>query len=232
MQFRDRQDAGRQLARRLQSELGGNHELILALPRGGVPVGCEVARALHAPLDVMVVRKLGAPQQPEFALGALAPGGVQVLNERVPRWALQSELLEEEVQREQLELNRREALYRQGRAPLDLRGHRVVLVDDGAATGSSMLAAVRAARQLGAAEITVALPVAPADVCDTLAAAADHLVCVYQPDSFGAVGEWYLDFAQVSDAEVHDLLAAAPAGTREGPDESASGEHHPTSTRS
>ena len=208
-QFNDRRDAGRQLARLLRAELGSRQVLILALPRGGVPVAYEIARALRAPLDVMVVRKLGAADQPEFALGALAPDGVKVINEHLPRWFLQSSVLEEEVQREHAELHRRELLYRHGREALDLHGQTVVLVDDGAATGASMRAAVGAAHRFGAAAIIVALPVAPADVREHLCTVADQLICLREPRDFEAVSAWYRSFEQVTDAEVCNLLRAA-----------------------
>ncbi len=183
---------------------------MLGLPRGGVPVAFEVAQFLDAALDVLIVRKIGAPGQPEYALGAIASGGVLVLNDEVPELLLQSPEVELTLQEERQELQRRERSFRAGRDPLDLHGKTVILVDDGAATGSSMLAAVRAARQLGVKQVVVALPVAAAEAVQKLASEADRVVCLSTPASFSAVGEWYEDFPQTSDAEVSTLLKRAP----------------------
>jgi predicted phosphoribosyltransferase len=207
--FADRAGAGRQLAALLSEYRQKADVVVLALPRGGVPVGFEIAESLGAPLDVLVVRKLGAPGQPEFAFGAIASGGVVVINEGFPRWFMDSSALETEVAIERDELARRERVYRDVRPQQAIKDRIVVLVDDGAATGSSMQAAVRAARKLGARKIIVALPVASDSACDKLREEADRVVCIRIPVSFAAVGEWYENFDQTSDDEVRDLLARA-----------------------
>lgn len=212
--FRDREDAGRRLSARLGAYAGRGDVTVLALPRGGVPVAFEVARALGAPLDVLVVRKLGVPGHEELAMGAIASGGVRVLNEevvrrlRIPPW-----VVEAQAARERVELERRERAYRGGRPPLDVRGRTVILVDDGIATGSTLRAAVRALRLLGPARTVVAAPAGAADSCRMLAEEADEVICLQQPEPFGAVGEYYGDFPQTGDAEVRTLLerAAPPA---------------------
>jgi predicted phosphoribosyltransferase len=182
--------------------------VVLALPRGGVPVAYEVARALGLPLEVFVVRKLGVPNHEELALGAIASGGVRVLNRQViASLAISDEVVEAVTAEELDELARREHLYRDARPPLDLRGRTVLLIDDGLATGSTMRAAVAAAREHGAARIVVAVPVAPPDTCATLAGEADEVICPLRPRDFNAVGEWYDDFAQTTDEEVRALLA-------------------------
>lgn len=208
--FSNRAAAGRELASYLEAYRDRKDVLVLGLPRGGVPVAFEVARHLGAPLDVMVVRKLGAPGQPEFAVGAIAAGGVVVVNEDVPRWLLDTPELQDEVEFELRELTRRERLYRAARAPLDVAGRTVILVDDGAATGSSMLAAVRAVRSLQPRSVVVALPVASATAVGSLRTEADDVICVCTPESFLAVGDWYRDFDQTSDEEVAQLLASTP----------------------
>ena len=215
MRFRNRTDAGRRLAGELGPYAGRDDVIVLALPRGGVPVGAEVARALGAPLDVFLVRKLGVPGREELAMGAIASGGVRVLNQDVldqlrisPRWvdAVAAEELEE--------LARREAAYRDGRPAPDVRGKTVVLVDDGLATGASMKAAVAALRGLGPARIVAAVPVGARETCQELGEMADEVVCAETPDPFYAVGSWYADFEQTTDEEVRELLAAhSPAGT-------------------
>jgi predicted phosphoribosyltransferase len=227
MLYRDRFDAGRRLAERLTEYAGRDDVLVLALPRGGVPVASEVARALRAPLDVFLVRKLGVPGQEELAMGAIASGGVRVLNEEVVR-ALEvtPEELAEASSRERRELERREAAYRAGRPSPEVRGRTVILVDDGLATGSTMRAAVAALRRRQPARIVVAVPVGAADTCADLAEAADEVVCVRSPRPFLSVGSWYDDFRQTSDAEVSGLLqsaaepasqgASAPGGPSEG----------------
>jgi predicted phosphoribosyltransferase len=178
-----------------------------------VPVAHEVARALGAQLDVFVVRKLGAPQQPELAMGAIATGGVRVLNEDVVRWYdVSPATLEAITQSEQKELIRRDAMYRDGRAPLSVEGKTVLLVDDGLATGSTMKAAVAAVRRLKPSRVVVAVPVGAPDTCTELAAIADELVCVRTPVSFTAVGVWYQDFSQTTDEEVRTLLRDASTG--------------------
>jgi putative phosphoribosyl transferase len=209
--FRDRFEAGRVLAAGLEdrSAPGG---VVLGVPRGGVPVAYEVARTLELPLDVFVVRKLGLPGQPELAMGAVASGGTRVLNDEVLRTARVSEAALERVVAEELaELERRERLYRGERPPLELRDRAAILVDDGLATGSSMLAAIHAVRRLGARSVTVAVPVAPPETCVALAPEADDLVCPRTPQPFFSVGTWYENFTQVSDAEVRELLDRASA---------------------
>lgn len=208
VRFTDRSAAGYALATRLREYQRQADVVVLALPRGGVPVAFEVAHALRAPLDVLIVRKIGAPGQPEFALGAIASGGLWVLNDDVPAsWADTPEIAAT-LEAERRELARREEAYRAGRGPLALSGKRVVLVDDGAATGSSMLAAIRAAKQFGAREVIVALPVASGAAAEKLSREADRVVCLSTPSSFMAVGQWYEDFPQTSDAEVRALLQA------------------------
>jgi len=182
---------------------------VLALPRGGVPVAAEVAQALSAPLDVLIVRKLGMPWQPEFAAGAIAPGGVLVLNPAAQTGTASLEtLLEPVIASEREELARRERVYRRGRPPLDLKDRTVILVDDGIATGATMEAAAMAARAMGAKEVVVAVPVAPPDTVRRLRVHADRVVCPLQPEGFMAVGQFYRDFPQLADAEVLDQLAA------------------------
>jgi len=208
--FRDRQDAGRALATALAGFAKRADVLVLALPRGGVPVGYEVARALQVPLDVFIVRKLGVPGHEEYAMGAIAAGGLRVLNESVVRMLdIRASDIEAIVDVEQRELERRERLYRNGRPPPDVRGHSVILVDDGLATGSTMLAAVRALRTLAPARTIVAVPTAAAETCDELRREADEVVCLSTPEPFRAVGLWYADFSQTSDDEVRDLLERA-----------------------
>ena len=207
--FVNRSAAGRELAARLTEYRDKSDVVVLALPRGGVPVGFEVAEHLGAPLDVVIVRKLGAPGQPEFALGAIASGDVGVIDEDALRWFRDSPAFESDVAAERAELHRREHAYRKARPAHSVKNSIVVLVDDGAATGLSMQAAVRAARKLGAREIIVALPVASNTACDRLRKEADGLVCIHIPASFSAVGEWYEDFTQTSDEEVCDLLLRA-----------------------
>jgi putative phosphoribosyl transferase len=206
--FRDRREAGRVLAQRLAHYRGRPDLLVLALPRGGVAVGFEVAHALEAPLDVFVVRKLGFPGHEEYAMGAIASGGVRVMNP-MPGIEVSPEALDQVVAREQAELARRERLYRGDRPPLELRGRTVIVVDDGLATGATMSAAVLAIRQQGPVRLVVAVPVGAAETCRLLREQADDVVCVTTPTPFRAVGLWYRDFPQASDEEVHDLLAEA-----------------------
>jgi len=206
--FRDRTEAGRFLARGLGAYANRPDVVVLALPRGGVPVAYEVAQALHAPLDVFVVRKLGVPGHEELAMGAIASGGVRVLNDDlVQRLGVPDAAIDAVARGEQLELERRERLYRGGRPPADLRGRTVILVDDGLATGSTMLAAVRAVRLQRPARIVVAVPTAAAETCEALRSEADNVVCASTPRPFRAVGAWYVDFSQTSDDEVRELLA-------------------------
>jgi len=210
MLFHDRAEAGRLLAGKLARYRSRPDVLVLALPRGGVPVAFEVARALHAPLDVFLVRKLGVPGQEELAMGAIATGGVRVLNEDVVRaLAIPEEWIEIITAEEEQELRRREQLYRDDRPPLDVRGRTVILIDDGLATGSTMRAAIAALRELGPSRIVVAVPVAARETCEEFQAEVDEVVCAATPEPFRAVGLWYEDFSQTSDEEVHDLLASA-----------------------
>jgi len=205
--FLDRTQAGRALAGKLGAYAGRPDVVVLALPRGGVPVGFQVAEALDAPLDVFVVRKLGAPGQEELALGAIASGGVVQLDAGIVRaLGVEDREIQGIVARERQELSRREALYRRGKPALEVRGKVVILVDDGLATGSSMAAAVEALRALSPASIVVAVPVAPGSAAARFARLADAFVCVAAPEPFHAVGQWYEDFAQTGDDEVRDLL--------------------------
>ena len=210
--YRDRRDAGRQLAGMLAGHRGDPDLIVLGLARGGVPVAYEVATALDAPLDVMVVRKLGAPGREEFAMGALAPGGVVVIDDDVVR-ALEvtPQTLEEVARREYKELLRREQAYRENRPEPDLAGHTVIVVDDGLATGSSMRAAIAAIERSGARSVIVAVPAAPQSTCEELKAHVDEVVCGTTPSPFFAVGESYWDFTQTTDEEVKDLLRRAAA---------------------
>jgi predicted phosphoribosyltransferase len=210
MLFRDRTEAGRRLAAELAAYAGRPDVLVLALPRGGVPVAFEVARALHAPLDVFLVRKLGVPGHEELAMGAIATGGVRVMNSDVVRALhIPEEAIEAVAAEEQQELERRERLYRDDRPAPEVHGRTVILVDDGLATGSSMRAAVAALRYLRPARIVVAVPVAAPDTCTELQAEVDDVVCVRTPEPFYGVGLWYDDFSQTTDAEVHALLERA-----------------------
>jgi len=213
--FRDRREAGRLLAAKLSAYANRPDVVVLALPRGGVPVAAEVARALGAPLDVFVVRKLGVPGHEEFAFGAIATGGVRVLNEDVVR-ALQipDRVIDAVAAREQEELARRERVYRGDRPPLDVRGRTVILVDDGLATGATMHAAIRALRQQQPARIVVAVPTASPETCDELKRVVDEVVCATTPDPFYAVGLWYEDFSQTTDEEVRELLARSTGAGR------------------
>ena len=208
--FRDRADAGRQLAARLQQYADDPGVVVLGLPRGGIPVAHEVARALHAPLDVFVVRKLGVPGYPELAMGAIASGGVRVLNEDVVTGlGIPEDVIEAVAADEAAELRRREQAYREGRPPLEVRGKKVILIDDGLATGATMRAAVQALRQLGPAEVIVAVPVGAPETCAELQQEADRAICAVTPEPFLAVGYWYGDFSQTTDEEVQELLAQA-----------------------
>lgn len=217
MIFDDRRSAGQRLAQDLSHYRGRPGLLVLGLPRGGVPVAFEVARALGAPLDVFIVRKLGVPGHPEYAMGALASGGVRVMNDEVvAALAISPAAIERVVDAELQELERRERAYRGERPPLQLRQAIVILVDDGLATGASMRAAVRAVRAQQPARIVVAVPVAAADACRALAREADEVVATSMPSPFHGVGLWYRDFSQTGDAEVRRLLQSAPATRRRG----------------
>ncbi|QSQ25448.1 phosphoribosyltransferase [Pyxidicoccus parkwayensis] len=209
-EFLDRYEGGRVLAGLLSRYEHQPDTLVLALPRGGVPVAYEVAKALGAPLDVFLVRKLGAPSHEELAMGAIASGGVRVINrEVVEELGVTREQIDATAEREGRELRRREERYRDGRPPPDVRGHTVILVDDGLATGTTMRAAVAALRQQGPARIVVAVPVGAVESCEDLAAEADEVLCARGPEPFYAVGLWYRDFAQTSDEEVRELLSLA-----------------------
>lgn len=210
MLFRDRTEAGRELARELAAYAGRADVRVLALPRGGVPVGYEVAKTLHAPLDVFLVRKLGVPGYEELALGAIATDGVRVLNEEAVRaLGVTDSQIDAVAAHEQRELERRERAYRGDRPPPDVRGQVAILVDDGLATGSTMRAAVAALRRLGPARIVVAVPVGAPETCAGFRDVADETVCAREPEPFHAVGLWYRDFSQTTDEEVRDLLARA-----------------------
>jgi predicted phosphoribosyltransferase len=205
--FLDRRDAGRALGAKLASYRNRNDVVVLGLPRGGVPVAFEVALALDAPLDVFLVRKLGSPGQEELAMGAIASGGVRVLNPTVIRsLRISAEEIERATRREEEELRRRELSYRGDRPPLDLRSRIAILVDDGLATGSSMRAAVEAARKLAPARIVVAVPVAPFSTAREMRRIADDVVCVATPEPFDSVGRFYEGFDQTTDEEVRELL--------------------------
>jgi putative phosphoribosyl transferase len=205
--FHDRRHAGHALGARLQEYGARSDVVVLGLPRGGVPVAFEVARTLRAPLDVFVVRKLGVPGREELAMGAIASGGVRIVNHDVVRsLRIDPGVIERTAEGETRELERRESLYRGDRPTLDVFGKKVLLVDDGLATGSTMRAAIEAARHLAPSEIVVAVPVAASSVCRSLRSVADEVVCLRTPKNFYAVGMWYEDFTQTSDRDVADLL--------------------------
>jgi putative phosphoribosyl transferase len=209
--FHDRSEAGRELAGHLERYAGRDDAVVLGLARGGMPVAYEVAQALRLPLDVFLVRKLGVPGHDELAMGAIASGGVRVMNARVTQAiGLGQDVIDALTAREQEELDRREDAYRDGGAPLPIAGLTAILVDDGLATGSSMRAAVEALRQRDAARIVVAVPTAPPDACAELERDADAIVCAHTPEPFNAVGAWYEHFDQTTDDEVRQLLAIAP----------------------
>lgn len=206
----DRKTAGLWLAELLIKEHVIHHPIVLALPRGGVPVAAEIAYSYQAPLDILLVRKLGVPVFPELAMGAIASGDIRVLNNQVIQsyHINQTELAEVET-KERKELNRREATYRGDRPLLDLQNRNIILVDDGLATGSTMLAAIDAIKQQSPKSITVAIPVAPASAIGILQHKVDHVICPFTPELFSSIGEWYLDFSQVSDQEVIQQLNQA-----------------------
>ena len=209
-QFKDRSHAGKQLARALASYAHDPRAIVLALPRGGVPVGYVIARQLGLELDILVVRKLGMPGHEEFAIGAIAGSGVRVLQQDVlDEYGVPPRAVEAICARELTEIDRRERQYRGGHAPLQLHGRTALLVDDGLATGSTMRAAIGIAHKLGAARIVVAVPVGAPDTCNALEREVDELVCLSRPPFFSAVSQWYRDFGQTSDEEVQDLLALA-----------------------
>jgi putative phosphoribosyl transferase len=208
--FRDRREAGALLAAHVRGNGWSGEAIVLALPRGGVPVAFEVAKALQLPLDIFVVRKIGLPSHPELAMGAIASGGVRTANDAViTYYGISGEAFEEAARREAAEIDRRERAYRGTRAPLQVRDRTVFLIDDGLATGATMRAAVAAVRQLGPRRIVVAVPVGSAEACTALREIADDVICARIPEPFSAVGDWYVDFTQTSDDEVRELLASA-----------------------
>jgi putative phosphoribosyl transferase len=205
--FADRREGGRVLAEQLQRYAGRPDVVVLGLPRGGMPVAAEVASALEAPLDVFVVRKLGVPGHEELAMGAIASGGVRVLNGDVVRSVgIPDRVLDAVAARELETLEARERAYRGDCDPIGLRGRTAILIDDGLATGATMRAAITALRDLGAAAIVVAVPIAPRETCEALRSEVDEVVCARTPEPFNAVGLWYRDFAPVSDEQVGELL--------------------------
>jgi len=208
--FKDRRDAGKQLAQELSAYAGRSDVIVLALPRGGVPVAYEVARALNAPLDIFIVRKLGLPGHEELAIGAIASGGVRVLNEDIVRALnIPQAMIDAVARRELQELERRERAYRGNRPPPDVRGRTVILIDDGLATGASMRAAVAALRAQNPARIVVAVPTAAPETCAAFESEVDEIVCAMTPEPFYGVGRWYEDFSQTTDEEVRALLEQA-----------------------
>jgi len=213
--FSDRRSAGRELAHPLRAANLPTNLLVLGLPRGGVPVAYEVAQTLNAPLDVLIVRKIGAPFQPELAIGAIASGGIVVRDAEAADYLdISDATFQRLLQRERVELERRESSYRHGRAPLQLQGKTVILVDDGLATGTTMVSAVRAARAAGAASVIVAAPVASTEAMALLRPEADQLVVLQVPPHFLAVGEWYQHFDQTGDEEVRELLTRSSRACR------------------
>ncbi|HEY2973326.1 MAG TPA: phosphoribosyltransferase [Pyrinomonadaceae bacterium] len=210
MIFQDRRDAGRQLAARLRRYADRSDVLVLALPRGGVPVAYEVAQKLNAPLDVFLVRKLGVPGYEELAMGAIASGGVRVLNEDIVNYLrIPDEVMDAVAIREQHELERRERAYRGDRPPPDVKDRVVILIDDGLATGSTMRAAAESLRLQKPRRIVVAVPVSSPETCNQFRGEVDEIVCAFTPEHFQGVGLWYEDFSQVSDEEVRELLQQA-----------------------
>ncbi len=216
--FKDRKAAGQALAEALDAYRGRDDVLVLALPRGGVAVAFEVADYLQAPLDVLIVRKLGVPSQPELAMGAIASGGIRILNDEVVQMLhISQEAIERVARIEEAEVARREWQYRGDRAPQDVGDKIVILVDDGVATGSTMRAGIQALRKFAPARIVVAVPHGPVDTCEMLAEEADELVCLGMPEPYFAVGAWYSEFPQLSDEQVADLLMRASTGSGDSP---------------
>ncbi len=208
--FRDRTEAGQLLGEKLAAYADRPDVLVLALPRGGVPVGFEVAKTLNVPLDIFLVRKLGVPGQEELAMGAIASGGVRVINDDVVRYLrIPDEIIDAVAEKEQQELERRERAYRGDRPAPEIRGRTIILVDDGLATGSTMRAAAAALRKQQPSQIVVAVPIAAPKTCDEFRDEVDEIVCAVTPEPFYAVGVWYEDFSQTSDEEVRDLLEQA-----------------------
>jgi putative phosphoribosyl transferase len=213
--FADRRDAGTVLAARLSHYKDRRDVVVLGLPRGGVPVAYEVARKLNAPLDVFLVRKLGVPGHRELAMGAIAPGGVRVLDQKIIAWyGVPEAAVERTVHDELRELERREHAYRQGRAPVAISGQCVLLIDDGLATGATMKAAVQAVRAGAPERVVVAVPVGAPSTCTEIGEIADEVICARTPEPFNAVGQWYVDFSQTTDAEVRNLLQESEAMAR------------------
>ena len=209
-QFRDRKEAGKLLAAQLAAYANQQDVIVLALPRGGVPVGFEIAQALHVPLDVIVVRKLGVPGQEELAMGAIATGGIRILNKDVVQFLnIPDEVIDHVTAHELQELERREHRYRGEHPAYDISGRKVILVDDGIATGATMHAAVAAIKQRHPSRIIIAVPTAAHSTCDEFAAEVDEVICVIRPEPFIAVGYWYRQFSQTSDEEVRSLLEQA-----------------------
>ncbi len=207
MLFQDRHDAGRRLAAELEAYRGRDDVIVLGLPRGGVVVGYEIARALGVRLDTIISRKIGAPGNPEYAIGAVAEGGPVLVDEQVvDLYQIPRSYVEEEAQRQRQEIQRRVEAYREGRPLPELRGRTVLLVDDGVATGYTMMAAIEAIKGMAPHELVVAVPVAPPEVADQLRRKVDRLICLATPEPFYAVGRWYVDFEQVTDAEVKAYL--------------------------
>lgn len=208
--FPNRQEAGRRLGERLQQEISGVDRLVLALPRGGVVIGHEVAVALDCPLDVLVVRKLGVPGQEELAMGAIASGGARVINKDLQkRLGLEDHEVEEIARREEAELNQRVQSWRGDRPIPDMKGRKVIVTDDGVATGASLVVALQVVRELQPGELIAALPVAPPDICESLRKHVDMLVCLETPEPFLSVGSHYRDFSEVTDRDVTSLLEKA-----------------------
>lgn len=215
--FQNRTEAGRLLASKLKEYANRPDTLVLGLPRGGVPVAFEVAKALNLPLDICIVRKLGVPGHKELAMGAIASGGVRVLNYDVVSWlGISSKTIDEVAARELRELQRRDRAYRGDRPPLDVRDRTVILVDDGIATGSTMRAAITVLKSQQPQQLIVAVPVAPLETCNEIQAEVDKLVCLMTPEPFYAIGLWYEDFAQTTDEEVRELLAEQSTSNRQG----------------
>ena len=215
MYFVNRIDAGRKLAAQLKGYADRSDVVVFGLPRGGVPVAHEVAVALHLPLDVFVVRKLGVPGHEELAMGAIATGGVQVLNDDVVRMLnIPASVIDAVAERERNELQRRERIYRGDRPPTSVKGRTVILIDDGLATGSTMRAALAALRRQSPAKVVVAVPIGAAETCAAFQSEADETICAETPEPFYAVGVWYRDFSETTDEEVHDLLERAASGRK------------------
>ncbi len=215
MRFKDRSEAGKVLAKELGRYANRSDVHVLALPRGGVPVAYEVAKKIKAPLDIFLVRKLGVPGHEEFAMGAMASGGVIFLNHDViEQLRISDDAIDEVIARERRELDRREEVYRKNMGPIEVAGQTVILIDDGLATGSTMRAAIEAMRHHDAGSVIVAVPVASPSTCSEMKDLADEVICAMQPEAFSAVGEWYEDFSQTTDEEVQELLQRVAENVR------------------